>query len=843
MFPPPAGGGADRAPLEASPARRRTPPPIPMPQRIGVQQQHYHANEMHGQRADGSPAGHSSYVHQPRTDGAAMAPLFSPRGETTAGLPMAQPQSQHLQYGANATYNSAHHLSQAPDTRTSVATEAAPPTVPSPLDTGNMAACPPMIDTRPEFPQPQPHGVTFSPSTGKSWSLSSSSGGAPRYQLEVASDSPVPQPLSFSSGGTPSPGHSSVGHSSPAHSSQQGIHGGGADLPRPMKVVTKSLIRSSTEDSSTLTGMEASPRSGNGDVGGATLFPSSGDLLPPGRSDGHDAVTPRVDNTAAGGTMWGDLAAAAVDAEEEAASPRQQTQQERWQQRQRQRRRRQSYETFSNVDMLPPPSSREDVLYYPLDGPHELASRSDEDEGREGPPPSSCCDRDRDRDYAAARRNLKRQRRPPDYLQLYVKCERSEPFDNDELDLVTWYRDSMERVTADRTLVVRGTANLVQLVRGIVEAFGLSSSASSSAPAQPSDGRAGVRSWAKSGEDGRDDDDDAENLVGAYRDVCFVSDVKMSTCRETAATRLTPLPIPGMRYKYVDRGKDVLEGEGGRETSSVLSTDPEGMKRTLASQLLDEPVYARSPSSAAHGPRRRGARTRLAMVYCAPKRKSCVSSRSAMRGTMPPTIYHFQILLEGSVGEEDLPSSFAGQATARCVGATGGVAGGNVVDAPGEVDDLNRALWDLAGDGGTGSSEGGGGRREVVGLASPGPDRRDDLEQILGDLRVPLFDVRGNRTPRELVVDRVLYDLRSGKISMEVAKRTQRAAEAIEGTAEWLARRAEDFARGVAEGATACEDRYLARAFESEGLREFDRAVSRLGIGNGDGGGRKSIWI
>ena len=38
-----------------------------------------------------------------------------------------------------------------------------------------------------------------------------------------------------------------------------------------------------------------------------------------------------------------------------------------------------------------------------------------------------------------------------------------------------------------------------------------------------------------------------------YNDVCFVSDIKTTTCRESSETHLTPLPIPGLYYKYIDR--------------------------------------------------------------------------------------------------------------------------------------------------------------------------------------------------------------------------------------------------------------------------------------------------
>ena len=54
--------------------------------------------------------------------------------------------------------------------------------------------------------------------------------------------------------------------------------------------------------------------------------------------------------------------------------------------------------------------------------------------------------------------------------------------------------------------------------------------------------------------------------------------------------------------------------------------------------------------------------------------------------------------------------------------------------------------------------------------------------------------------------------------------------EAIEKTTEWLARHVEEFTRGLADGAAACEDGVLTMAFENETLEEFDAVVSRLGI-------------
>ncbi len=135
------------------------------------------------------------------------------------------------------------------------------------------------------------------------------------------------------------------------------------------------------------------------------------------------------------------------------------------------------------------------------------------------------------------------------------------------------------------------------------------------------------------------------------------------------------------------------------------------------------------------------------------------------------------------------------------------------------MDGLNRRLWKM--------------RRkcdDVVGLATPMATKEENLEQIIRHLGVPLFDLSGNQTPREFVVDRCLYNIYSGKLSMEAARKTRDAVEAAEDAAEWLARRMEELARGIVDGAAACEDAFLAMAFENENLEEFDAVVSRLGI-------------
>ena len=423
------------------------------------------------------------------------------------------------------------------------------------------------------------------------------------------------------------------------------------------------------------------------------------------------------------------------------------------------------YQSLSNKDMLPPMRPRETILYLPLS------------------PKSPCCD-----GVLNISRHQNMRKRPPSYLQLYVKCERSEPFINKDLDIVTWYRNASDsRVTADRTLVVRGTTNLMELICGIVESFGLTSSLDDDA----------CESASNKGN---------ELSLGCYKGVCFVSDIKIMRCKETAKINLTPLPIPGLHYKYVDRSGDDTsnrEMKGTHKSSSVLSMDPYGLRRTLVAQLLDKSSL--SPKS--DDKKEEGTRDRLALVYCAPKRSAHVSLRSTHQGVLPETIYHFQLILEGIVNEDDLPSSFQSQTAIRCVGATGGVLGGSVIDTKEEIDELNRALWK---------------GRDVVGLSTPKANRLEKLEQIIDMLGVPLFDLAGNQTPKEFVVDRCLYNIYSGKLSMEVAQKTQDTVEAIEGTTEWLARRVDALARTL----TACEDSYL--SMQDDKLDEFDAAVSRL---------------
>lgn len=439
----------------------------------------------------------------------------------------------------------------------------------------------------------------------------------------------------------------------------------------------------------------------------------------------------------------------------------------------------QEYQTLTSKEMLPPITPRDKILYYPT----------------ESNSTSPCCMGVSER----ARRNNTLRKRPPSYYQLYIKCERSEPYVNKDSDIVTWYRNvSDNRVTADRTLVVRGTTDLRELIHGIAKSFGLTSSHQDSYY-------------------GGDDCEEGNLSLGCYKDICFVSDIKMTTCVESSETHLTPLPIPGFHYKYVDRNDNTTSKKtrkGDLKSSSVLSSDMLGLRRTLVAQILDKPIYpcSRSPSkNVIDEEDKKGVRTRLALVYCTPKRNAYVSPRSNHHGVLPETIYHFQILLEGIVAEDNLTSSFQSQTAIRCVGATGGVQGGSIMDTQEEIDELNRALWN---------------GRDVIGLLSPRANQHEKLERIIDTLRIPLFDTAGNQAPKEFVVDRCLYNIYSGKLSMEVASTTRQTVEAIEDTAEWLAQRVDEITKSFADTATACEDTY--NAFENDyNFDEFDSVVSR----------------
>jgi hypothetical protein len=74
---------------------------------------------------------------------------------------------------------------------------------------------------------------------------------------------------------------------------------------------------------------------------------------------------------------------------------------------------------------------------------------------------------------------------------------------------------------------------MIDLIGGIIESFGLTSLDTDS----DYDGGIGK-----------------ELSQGCYKSVCFMSDVKTRECEDTAMINLTPLSIPGLRYKYVDRG-------------------------------------------------------------------------------------------------------------------------------------------------------------------------------------------------------------------------------------------------------------------------------------------------
>ena len=402
------------------------------------------------------------------------------------------------------------------------------------------------------------------------------------------------------------------------------------------------------------------------------------------------------------------------------------------------------YQKFSNRDMLPPITPRENILY-------NLPSREVE--------PSSCCSNN-----APPRAKRKR----PTYLQLYVKCDRSEPYlqPSESMDIVTWYRNGNNEVTADRSLVVRGTTSLLDLIGGIIETFGLFSDHSDAC----------MKANASS------------PLLMAYNDVCFMSDIKTTENEHGETTNLTPLPIPGFYYKYVDRE---VHGRSEMEKESLLSTDPVVLTRTLVAQVLDKPLYQSQHKKKNKKKKKRDIRTRLALVYCTPKREAYVSPRT-QKGVLPETIYHFQILLDGVVHEDDLPSSFTSQTAIRCVGSTGGVAGGSMIDSTEEIQDLNRTLW---------------GVRDVVGLVNTSTtDPQRNLEQIIDVLGVPLFDNVGNQTLKEPPLDRCLYHIYSGNLSLSMAKKTQRTVEKMQGTTEWLAKGVEAFTKGITASLCVVED-------------------------------------
>jgi hypothetical protein len=415
------------------------------------------------------------------------------------------------------------------------------------------------------------------------------------------------------------------------------------------------------------------------------------------------------------------------------------------------------YQRLNSKEMLPPITSREEILYYPISAIQ---------------PSSPCC-------FSSTPRSQRRQRRPPSYLQLYVKCEWSEPFfqPDSNMDIITWYKNKDNHVTADRTLVVRDTTSLFELVQSILQSFGLLDLAYADPAIE--DGKT-LSSFSQ---------------LGCYNEVCFLSDVRISTCPETSSTTLTPLPIPGFYYKYVDRGfqrssaTNDCNSHTEKNESNVLSTDPSGLKRTLTAQVLDTPLF-----TANHNTRRPSqGRTRLALVFCTAKRQAYISSRT-QRAVLPETIYHFQIVLEGMVDEDDLPSSFQTQVPVRCVSGTGGVQGGNMIDYPFEVNELNRKLW---------------GDRDVIGLVSPSSNREKNYEKIIDVLSTPLFDPLGNQSLKEGVVERCLYQICSGHLSMRIAEKTQGTVDACASTTDWLARQVDTMAKNVSKKANSCLDEDL----------------------------------
>lgn len=355
------------------------------------------------------------------------------------------------------------------------------------------------------------------------------------------------------------------------------------------------------------------------------------------------------------------------------------------------------------------------------------------------------------------------------------------------MDIITWYKNKDNHVTADRTLVVCGTTSLHELVRSILLSFGLLDSESGDGP--------GLGSGAV---------EDLSSSLGCYKEVCFLSDVKATMCPETSATKLTPLPIPGFYYKYVARGLHGSSTVNDTECngSTVLSTDPVGLQRTLTAQMLDTPLFSGSKRGK-DKPSSQG-RTRLALVYCTKKRQAYLSSRT-QRAVLPETIYHFQIVMEGVVEEDDLPSSFQTQIPVRCVSGTGGVQGGNVIDSLHEVNDLNRRLW---------------GNRDVIGLMSPSSDREKNREKIIDKLSTPLFDPVGNQSLKEGVVERCLYQISSGHLSMRIAERTHGTVEACNGTTDWLARQVDTITKSVSKQVNSCMD--------DDVLNEYDQKLEAL---------------
>jgi hypothetical protein len=141
----------------------------------------------------------------------------------------------------------------------------------------------------------------------------------------------------------------------------------------------------------------------------------------------------------------------------------------------------------------------------------------------------------------------------------------------------------------------------------------------------------------------------------------------------------------------------------------------------------------------------------------------------------------------------------------RCVSGVGGVTGGNLIDSEHEVKDLNRKLW---------------GERNVVGLVSPSSSREKNREKIIDVLSIPLFDPMGNQSLKEGVVERALYQLSSGQLSMKIAKRTQGTVDTCIGSTDWLARQVGSITKCVSKKANACMDEDV--------LNEYDQKLEAL---------------
>jgi hypothetical protein len=237
--------------------------------------------------------------------------------------------------------------------------------------------------------------------------------------------------------------------------------------------------------------------------------------------------------------------------------------------------------------------------------------------------------------------------------------------------------------------VVCGTTTFLELIRSILINFGLFDNDATNGIDLKQSGDAATVTIATT---------DLLSTLGCHKQVCFVSGVNSSTVvspDSSSTEKLTPLPIHGFCYKYIDRGMQQQENNNG-STATVLSTDPVVLQRTLASQVFDTPLFPPSTKQYNDKPSSRG-RTQLALAYCSKKRHPYLSSRT-QRAVLPELIYHSQILLEG-IG---------------------------IVSK-----DLNRKLW---------------GERNVVGLVSPSSSREKNQEKIINVPSIPLFDPMPNQS-------------------------------------------------------------------------------------------------